>query len=223
MTAPETPMPGENDDAAARGIEAPQATDSTGNADEGKATTPSPEDIAAKAERAAELEKELQKVTLERNMLKNKMTEAEQAAEEARKAALEEQGDWKSIAEEAQRKLDEREAAEAAAEEDRQMRQVRQEAIDSYADPKVKAAAQKLVEKNDSSFWWGAAEDKTDAIAKVHAQLDTFKEVLGITSEDEGQEGAPEFNANNPGLGSQSQQGEASLEEMEKKLANEKF
>ena len=138
------------------------------------------------------VQKELQKLEMERNQLRNKQ-------EEDRKKALEEQGNWKQIAEENQAKLEQIELEREQANAVKEASALRESFIDAYPDETVKKAAKALIERNPSNLSWGDVETEDQAKENIFSQLDALKETLGIISEAKDDEDfSPEILANNP-------------------------
>lgn len=179
----------ENEAIAAQGTTEAEATGSTvsepENAEQAQGSTASQAELDR-------IRKELDQIKMERNQLRNKQ-------EEDHKKALEEQGNWKQIAEENQAKLEQIELEREQANAVKEASQLRESFIDAYPDETVKKAAKALIERNPSNLSWGDVETEDQAKDNIFSQLDALKETLGIISEakDEG-DFSPEILANNP-------------------------
>lgn len=134
-----------------------------------------------------QLRKELQKLEMERNMLRNKQQEEETQR-------LKETENYKELYEKTQSELEQiqtRAEAEKAAQE---ARKFRDEVIDSYPDPKVQEIAKKLLAKNETAIAWGDVDTFDDARAQLVEQLDAIKETVTTTVESP----EPTISGNNP-------------------------
>ena len=181
--------PTENDNVAAQGTTEADATGSTVSGPENSEQASTPTDSQAELDR---VRKELDQIKMERNLLKNKQ-------EEDRKRALEEQGNWKQIAEENQAKLEQIELEREQANAVKEASALRESFIDAYPDETVKKAAKALIERNPSNLSWGDVETEDQAKENIFSQLDALKETLGIISEAKDDEDfSPEILANNP-------------------------
>lgn len=181
--------PTENDTITAQGTTEADATGSTVSEPENTEQAQGSTVSQAELDR---IRKELDQIKMERNQLKNKQ-------EEDRKKALEEQGNWKQIAEENQAKLEQIELEKEQAAAVQEASKLREKFIDSYPDETVKKAAKALIERNPSNLSWGDVETEDQAKENIFSQLDALKETLGITSEAKDDEDfSPEILANNP-------------------------
>lgn len=203
----------ENENIDAQGTTEAPATGSH-DVEESESTT----DVVSKEE-YEKLQKNLEKMKMERNMLRNK-------TEEEHKARLEEEGEFKTLYEETKAEL------EAIRQQDEQRdiaeynNNLREQFIDEYSDPKVKEAAKALLKNNPNNLWWnGEAQNEIEAKEQVFKQLDAIKETLGILGDTEGQEeSAPSVHANNPSTpidSELSRYNNMSFEEMREALAAE--
>lgn len=165
----------------------------------------------------AELENERKaknQATMRANQLENERKEAE-------RTQLEEQGNWKQIAEEAERKLHEREEADEARRAQSEAKILRDSVIDSYPDEKVRKVAKAMTSKNDSYFYWGSdVTSEEEAQAQVKAQLDILAAEVGTPAEPE--KPAGKVDANNPLEGRDSTPGE-DLDALRDRLAGHTF
>lgn len=171
--APATP-----ETAVASGTEStatPQATDSVPEA--AKEQTPQP----VVEDSPEQLRKKLEQIEMERNLLRNKNAEFERAQEEARRAEMTE---LDRLREERDSIQQEKERLEA--------KQMRDDFIADYPDENVKAAARKLLSKNEAAFVWGDVATSEEAKAAIFSQLDAIKEVISPEG------GAPSVHPNNP-------------------------
>lgn len=183
---------GQVEDLAAQGTTDSVATGSPDSEPESTVQTPPEESTVSKAE-YDKIQKELQKLEMERNNLRNRQ-------EEDRRKALEESNEFKTLYEETQAKLAEIEQAKEQEAAVKEASALRESFIDSYPDETVKKAAKALIERNPSNLSWGDVETEDQAKENIFEQLDALKETLGIISEakDEEDDFSPEILANNP-------------------------
>lgn len=187
----ETPQ-GETQNAEALGTEQQPATGSE-EVSESKADVQTVDSVDQKTETKSseveEMRKQLQKLEMERNMLRNKQQE-----EEVKR--LEEAENYKELYEKTQNELSEiqqRQEAETALNE---AKKFRNEVIDSFPDEKTKEIAKKLIAKNEQALSWGAdVETYDDAKAQLVEQLNAIKETVSV---DEGPTPEPTVSGNNP-------------------------
>lgn len=181
----------ENEDVAAQGTTDSNATGSLTGEPESTVQTPPEESTVSKAE-YDKIQKELQKLEMERNNLRNRQ-------EEDRRKSLEESNEYKTLYEETQARLAEIEQAKEQETAVKEASKLRENFIDSYPDEMVKKAAKALIERNPSNLSWGDVETEDQAKENIFAQLDALKETLGIISEAKDDEDfSPEILANNP-------------------------
>lgn len=181
----------ENEDVAAQGTTDSNATGSLTGEPESTVQTPPEESTVSKAE-YDKIQKELQKLEMERNNLRNRQ-------EEDRRKSLEESNEYKTLYEETQARLAEIEQAKEQETAVKEASKLREDFIDSYPDETVKKAAKALIERNPSNLSWGDVETEDQAKENIFAQLDALKETLGIISEARNEEEfTPEILANNP-------------------------
>lgn len=181
----------ENEDVAAQGTTDSNATGSLTGEPESTVQTPLEESTVSKAE-YDKIQKELQKLEMERNNLRNRQ-------EEDRRKSLEESNEYKTLYEETQARLAEIEQVKEQETAVKEASKLREDFIDAYPDETVKKAAKALIERNPSNLSWGDVETEDQAKENIFSQLDALKETLGIISEakDEG-DFSPEILANNP-------------------------
>lgn len=158
--------------------------------------------------------KERQKIEMERNQLKNKQ-------EEDRKKALEEQGNWKQIAEEREAEL---EAIRAKAEADANFEKansLRNSIINEYSNETVRNAAKALVDANPLNLAWGEdVQTEEEAREQLISQLDKMASTLGVDKEETQESietGEPYVHPNNQA----SDGGEITLEKLKNMTAEE--
>lgn len=174
---------GTNSENSSTGSEGNEGSESI---EEGKAP-----DTISRAE-YDKVQKELQKLEMERNNLRNRQ-------EEDRRKALEESNEFKTLYEETQAKLAEIEQAKEQETAVKEASELRESFIDAYPDETVKKAAKALIERNPSNLSWGDVETEDQAKENIFSQLDALKETLGIISEAKDDEDfSPEILANNP-------------------------
>lgn len=150
-------------------------------------------DASASPEELEKLRKELDQIKMERNMLKNKQ-------DEERKKRLEDEGNFKQLAEEAQAELQRIKEEQEQRDAYEEAKSLRQKFIDEYdGDDKVKEAARALIAKNEANLSWGEASTEQEAKQQIHQQLDALKDVLGVTSE-EGADDDISVHPNNPAI-----------------------
>lgn len=137
--------------------------------------------------------KERQKIEMERNQLKNKQ-------EEERKKALEEQGNWKQIAEEKEAELEALRQADEFEKNQQVVKELRDSIIDKYPNETVRKAAKALVEADPYNLVWREdVETEQEAANQINAQLDKLATTLGVQDENPNQtEDEPYVHPNNP-------------------------
>lgn len=134
-------------------------------------TKPEPQQPQSNPELEA-LRKELNQAKMRENQLIN-----QRKAEETKR--LEEQNNFKELYEQTQAELKAKTDADTQAGAEREARDLRNSVIDKYDNPAVKEAAKKLLEKNDSLFYWSDSIDSPEAAqAAVKAQLDDIASVI---------------------------------------------
>lgn len=146
-------------------------------------------EVVDKAEYEA-LRKEMDKLSQERNMLRNRTKALEgKVLETDDLAAIKEA--YAELAKEKQ----EREEAEAREAERKEAESFRDKVIAEY--PKeVQEAAKKLIEKNKNNLIWENATSWEDARRQLVPQLEALKEVVSIKTEEDG----TVIHPNNPGM-----------------------
>lgn len=156
--------------------------------------------------------KERQKIEMERNQLKNKQ-------EEERKKALEDQGNWKQIAEEREAELEAIRAESEAKKQLEEANSLRDSIIGKYPNETVRKAAQALVEANPYNLVWGSdVETEDQAASEINAQLDKMASSLGVTQDQtEDTDNEPSVHPNNPA----SDGGEITLDKLKTMTAEE--
>lgn len=157
--------------------------------------------------------KERQKIEMERNQLKNKQ-------EEDRKAALEEEGNWKQLAEEREAELEAMKQKAQADEDFEKASSLRNSIINEYSNETVRNAAKALVEANPLNLAWGTdVQTEEEAREQLVAQLDKMASTLGVTQEDPGanDNDEPYVHPNNQA----SDGGEVTLEKLKNMTAEE--
>lgn len=185
----ETPT-GETQNAEALGTEQQPATGSE-QVSESKADVQTVDSVDQKTETKSseveEMRKQLQKLEMERNMLRNKQQE-----EEIKR--LEETENYKELAEKYQSELTQVQQAQESEKAIAEARKFRNEVIDSYPDTKTKEIAKKLLAKNEQAITWGDVETFDDAKVQLIEQLDAIKETVST----EAPEQDPVVGGNNP-------------------------
>lgn len=131
------------------------------------------------------LRKEIQKIEMERNMLRNKQQEEEVER-------LKEAENYKELYEKTQSELQEIQSQTEAQKAADEARKFRDEVINSYPDVRTQEVAKKLLAKNESAIAWGDVETFDDARAQLIEQLDTIKETVSTDQPD------PVVSGNNP-------------------------
>lgn len=189
MQSTETPQ-GETQSAEALGTEQLPATGSEQPESKTDVQTVDSVDQETKTEspvdtEAERLRKELQKVEMERNMLRNK-----QEQEEIER--LKEAENYKELAEKYQSELTQIQQQQEQQKAIEEAQKFRDEVIDSYPDQKTKEMAKKLLAKNPSALVWGDVETFDDAKAQLVEQLDAIKETITPAEQD------PQISGNNP-------------------------
>lgn len=156
--------------------------------------------------------KERQKIEMERNQLKNKQ-------EEERKKALEDQGNWKQIAEEREAELEAIRAEAEAKEQLDEANKLRDTIIKKYPNETVRKAAQALVDANPYNLVWGSdVQTEDQATEQINAQLDRMASSLGVTQDQtEDTDNEPTVQPNNPA----SDGGEVTLDKLKNMTAEE--
>lgn len=133
------------------------------------------------------LQKQLEKLTMENNLHKNKLDKIESAKEEARKAELSEVDRLKE-------ELAQRDAREAQ----REAKEFRSATIEEYLkdSPAALKAAKALIAKNPGNLVWGDGLTEDEARLDLQGQLDALREVVGEPASPAAD--APQQRSNNP-------------------------
>lgn len=186
-TVEETKLTAENENLDAQGTTEDLTT--------GSADVRESESIAEEAiskDEYEKLQKELDQIKMERNMLKNK-------TQEEHKARLEEEGEFKSLYEETKTELEAIRVEAERKEAESYNQSLRDKFIEEYSDSKVKEAAKALLKNNPNNLWWGSdAANEVDAKDQIFKQLDSLKETLGVITEEKQEQDDTSVHANNP-------------------------
>jgi hypothetical protein len=146
------------------------------------------------------LQKEHQKLQMELNQNRNKLTAAEKAAEESRLAKLSEDERIREERDNALRRLEELEQQKEFEEQQVNARKFREQVIGEYPEA-VQKAAKALLDKNPTALAWAASDDgvtEEQARQELKDQLDTLASFVGV-GEPTAPGEKPKINANNPG------------------------
>lgn len=185
-------MPEEQDNVVTEEV-APESEASAVNGTEEETSTDS---VAAEAQQqdeeseAEKLRKENNKLQMELNLRRKREKELEEAKKQAELKALEDQGEYKTVAEKLQEEL----AAYKKKEEEQTINGLRDSVLNEF--PKEVADAAR-----DLDLWWGEAETTDDAQEQLRTKLQALAKRLVVEKKQEDDEEIT-VHPNNPNINS---------------------